>query len=161
MLLSQPWILLPGRLRLYPVPACFYLSVYLNLMFKEALVFPFQDFHLPVLLSKLAPCRMSLLFQGAFVLSSVCSLPQNPQAEVRWPDFFPAPVKPVPGASTCTFCAAETGIAHASEELAFDSAVLSSGVLGEPCPARGIWLQEQIYFLDNVNEQEQQRLLVE
>lgn len=32
-------------------------------------------------------------------------------------------------------CALETGVVHASEELALDSAVLSSSVLGEPHPA--------------------------
>lgn len=104
MLLSQPWILLPSCLHLYSVPACFYFSVYLNLIFIEALVFSFHDFYLPILLYKLAPWLMSLLVQGAFVSSPACSLPQGPQAEVHWPEFFPALVKPVPGASTPVLC---------------------------------------------------------
>lgn len=105
VVLSRPWILLPSCLHSYPVPACFYLSVYLNLIFKEALVFSFHDFHLPILAAgcKLAPRLLSLLVQGAFLSSPACSLPWDPQTEVCWPDFFPPPVNPVPGVSTPAF----------------------------------------------------------
>lgn len=101
VVLSQPWNLLPSCLHLYPIHACFYLSVYLNLIFKEALAFLFHDFHLPILAPgcKLAPWLMSLLVQGAFLSSSACSLPRDPQAELRWPDFFLVLVRPGPGAS--------------------------------------------------------------
>lgn len=80
--------------------------------------------------SKIAPQLTSSLVQEASVSLSVYSLPQDPQAEVCWPDSFPAPVKPVPGTD-----APQMGVVRVGEVLILSSAVLSSSRLGEPYPA--------------------------
>lgn len=78
VLLSQPQILLPSCLRLYPVPAsCLIFLCILTL--KPALVFLFHDFHSPVLLCKPAPYP----FREPPSARSLC---RDPQAEAHQQD---------------------------------------------------------------------------
>lgn len=140
---------------LYPLPACFYPYVYLNLIFKWFSHFmtsacPYS--------CKWAPWLMALLLQGAFVPSSACSLPQDPKAEVRWLDFFPAPVKPVlPLLRLCwgnRHCPCEWGVSSWLCQVVLQCAWWAISNL------RSLALGPILFSLDSINEQEQQRPLV-